>query len=573
MNREHWQHQNGHPPADLLLLHLDGDLDPRDADPVRLHVNQCAECKVSCAQLTRGMAEFVTVRDSIAIPVPAPQTKALRERLIESKASRVPTYIRAAVYGFFRHPFPRRVGFALATAAICLAVWFSLKTPQQSVYASQLLEQARVASDSFSAQSKVLNQKVRLQRGNLIIERNIHHGRPTPLTTRDTRIDAQFQQALDRAHINLNDPLNASDFAAWRSAQSKHTDQVNETAKLVTISTRVGGEPTTQGSLTLSRSDWRPIARSVEFQGEAPIQISEESYDLSDYTAPFTESTTALAAPAQPPTPEPTVSSAVISTDDLEAAEVDLREAFHSTRADITADPQIWRDNNSILFHVSTNSAALKQKVAHAAEQIPHVKESDTAPAPQALASQPPPPTASYPATTPIADSLERELGSPQAATEFLESTRNLYSQAIAEAVALDQLGKRYPVETMKSLPPHLQAKVNNLAARMLSDLQHDTKEYLRDLTPVLDNMAQEQKSAAPSPSTDTVPSCLHWQENAALSSPQLRNLDRSVSLLFVANQPTANPAEKQSALTDSLNAKSFLEHHLMSTCQLFGAG
>jgi hypothetical protein len=463
----------------------------------------------------------------------------------------------------------------LGGVSICLIVWsFAfLGSPRQSVYASQILDDARKASDSFIGHSKTLNQKILLRRGNLVIERSVHHGRQPHVQARESTIDAQLQKELYLAHINLNDPLNANDFADWRAAQQEYTDSVKENHQNVTITTRVAGTAITEGSLTLSRSGWRPVARSVEFRGEVPIEISEVSYDISDSPSLIAESAASSSLPTASTATNAPAAADEVSTVDLEISELDLREALHSIGADVSATPEIWRSEHTVFFRAFPENPMQLQTIEEAVDRIPHVKEAREkseriSGAPQTAHGVTP-----YTTTPPLANALEAKLGSAQAARDFLDSLKNRYTRAMAEAAALDELGKRYSLDTMKTLPPDLQARVNNLAASQLSSLQHDSAEYIQSLSPILDDNAQELRITPPTEESKTLPGCLHWQENAALAVPQLRDLEKNVSLLFVPNQtemPVVLRADE--LISDSLKARSFLEQHLTSTCQLFGA-
>jgi hypothetical protein len=571
MNRKHWQDRDEHPPVDLLLLHLEGELMGRDADTVRQHVSQCAACQESCGQLERGISRFTAFRDSVVIPTPKLHTQELRERLLAAQTSRAPIPLASRLQALFRLDTQPRLGFALGCASFCLIVWLAvfLTTPRQSVYASQILADAQSASNSLLAQSKVLHQKVRLRRGSLVIERDVHNGRQTALQVEDSRIDAGFQRELERAHINVNDPLNVNDFAAWRAAQRDHTDSVKETALGVTITTHVNGDAITEGSLTLSRSGWRPIARSAEVRGEAPIEISEVSYEIRDAASLQPESATAAPLPDANATPNAAATAVQVPIAKLEIAELDLREAFHSIGADVSAAPQIWRSEQTVYFHAFAESPKQARAMEEAASRIPHVKENGEPAGRMAAAQQSSEMGASLAASSPLANALTSRLGSAQAADSFVASLRSRSTQVMAEAAALDQLGKRYPVDAMKTLPPDLQARVNNLAASLLSSLQRDSAAYLKSLSPILDDVARERNIPANSEDTRNLPGCLHWQQNAALAAPQLRDLDKNVSLLVSEKSEKHNVVQ---LVSDSLKARSFLELHLTSTCQLFSS-
>jgi hypothetical protein len=578
MNREDWQDREGHPPAGVLLLHAQDELDGAAADAVRAHLEQCGPCRAMRLQLQHGESRFIAFRDSVVVPGPAPRSKVLRERLarMETKASSKPFIER--LRGLIRINMPGRLAFALGGVSICLIVFVSyyLSAPRQSVYASQLLDDARNASDSLISHSKVLNQKIELRRGNLVIRRTVHHGRQVALQTHDSSIDPQLEHELNLAHVDLDDPLSANDFAAWRASQQGDTDSVKETSQSVIITTRVPGAEIAAGSLTLSRSGWRPIARSVEVRGEAPIEISEVSYDISDTKSSVPESAIGALAPGDAPNEggggNTSSTTPQVSATELETSELDLREALHTIGADASAGTAIWTSNHTVFFHISNQIHGQEAAIRETSLRIPHVKEADREAARLPARIQPLEGAGPYTTTPPLAAALQQKLGDAQAANIFLNSFRARSSHVLAEAAALDQFGKRYPVDTIKTLPPDLRARVNSLAAAMLSSLQRAAADYVKLLSPPLDDIARDLNVSAAADDNSNLPGCLSWQQNAALASPQLQGLARDVSLLFIPNR-SESPVEPAAGklLSDSLGARAFLDAHLMSTCQLFG--
>jgi len=573
MNRKHWQEKDGHPPASLLLLHTDEELEGRAAETVRLHLDQCAACQLTLEQLDGGMARFNAFRETAAVPTPAPRVQALRQRLLREQNQDTSIHFFDRLRNLIRLTSPRPLALACGAALLCLVVWLSayLAGPRQSVYASQILEDARNASDNLLSHSKVLNQKIRLRRGNLVIERDVHHGRKAASQPGEAPLATQMQQDLALAHIDWNDPLNAGDFAAWRTAQTNRTDSVRESGQTITITTRVPGATVTEGTLTLSRPDWRPIARSVEFRGEEPIEISEISYDIRDSLSFATESAAGNAAPSAAKLQPPAAPSEV-SVAELEASELDLREALQSIGAEASASTEIARAEQAVLYRISPQASGQAAAIRDAAGRIPHVKEEDKqsgrlAEAPQTLEGSGP-----FTTTPPLAVALEARLGGTQAAHIFLDSLRGRSARMLAETAVLDQLARRYPADTVKSLSPGLRGRVNRLAAAMLSSLQHDTADYLKSLSPTLDAMARDRNILPPRDPDGETPGCLPWQQNEALAAPQVRVLVKDVSLLFLVSQtekpqvPTADQL-----LFESLKARAFLEIELLTTCQLFG--
>jgi hypothetical protein len=573
MNHKYWQDHEGHPPAALLLLHLDGELEGHDAEAVGKHVGACPPCHSACEQIERGISNFSAFRESVVLPTPAPRTSELHRRFREEDERTQKPGILEALRDLFFGTSNRRLAFVtgVATCALIAGLFLFLGNPKQSVYASQILNDARHASNSLMVESKVLNQKFRLRRANLVIERTAHHGRVASAQGKEPPVDPQLQRSLDAAHIHLQDPLSVDDFSDWRSEQGSHSDSVRETSQSFIITVRVSGSGVTEGSLTLSRSELRPIARSVEFRDEAPIEITEESYSISDSSP--ANSTAANEAPHA--TPSESTGSVAERTEpslsDLENSELDLREAFHSMGADVTTSPVIWRADRTVYYHADPKSPGQKHAMESAASRIAHVKEAEQAPI-QAGIPETSETNGPYKTAPPLADALKRSLGDELAVSEFINSLQTRSAKVQGEADALSELGRRYSPGTVKALPPDVRKRVNALASSLLSSLQHDAAEYEKFLAPVLDNVSQglnvPDSGAA---NSDNLPGCLTWQQTAALATPQLHDLERNILLMFTRQgSDSAGALKAEELLTGTSRIRSFLNAHLISTCELF---
>jgi hypothetical protein len=309
----------------------------------------------------------------------------------------------------------------------------------------------------------------------------------------------------------------------------------------------------------------------VEVRDQDPIEISELSYDITDSPSLTPEPAIGGLAPSTAEAVKTTPASATVSTTDLETSELDLREAFHSIGADSTAAPAIWTANQTVFYHLSALHPAQVAAIRAAAVRIPHVTESDKEPPQLAQPIESINGSGPYTTTPPLADALQARLGSVQAVTGFLQAMRSHSSLVMAEADTLDALARRYPADTLKALPPPLRVRVNQLAAGMLSRLQHDAADYLKSLSPTLDDMATDLHVSEPANQSTESAGCMPWQQSAALAAPQLRNLATDTSLLFVPRhtetESTLNPEQ---LMNDTLKARSFIQFNLMSTCQLF---
>ena len=218
-------------------------------------------------------------------------------------------------------------------------------------------------------------------------------------------------------------------------------------------------------------------------------------------------------------------------------------------------------------------SQATDAAIRYAAARIPFVTESSSDPAsleePETNLQGDGP----YSTTPPFAGMLQAKLGDAQAVSAFLSGLHARSASVVAEASALDALSRRYPVDTVKTLPLGLRSRVNKLAASLLSQLQHDSADYVKSVSPALDQAASELHIAVAGEPGDDAAGCMAWQQSAAMAAPQLRQMARNVTLLFVSER-TEKPVVLDGAqlLQDTLKARGFVEVHLMSTCQLFSA-
>jgi hypothetical protein len=309
----------------------------------------------------------------------------------------------------------------------------------------------------------------------------------------------------------------------------------------------------------------------VEVRDQDPIEISELSYDITDSPSLTPEPAIGGLAPRTAEAVETTPASATVSTTDLETSELDLREAFHSIGADTAAAPAIWTANQTVFYHLSALRPAQAEAIRAAAVRIPHVTESEKEPPQLAQPIESINGSGPYTTTPPLADALQARLGSAQAVNGFLQAMRSHSSLVLAEADTLDALARRYPAETLKTFPQDLRVRVNRLAASMLSRLQHDAADYLKSLSPTLDDIATDLHVSEPANQNAESAGCMPWQQSAALAATQLRNLARNTSLLFIPSR-TESPAalNAEQLMSDTLKARSFVQFNLMSTCQLF---
>jgi hypothetical protein len=256
----------------------------------------------------------------------------------------------------------------------------------------------------------------------------------------DTQVrDAALEETLRLASVDWNDPLNPRDFARWRDAQKGSTDQLSESTQTVTITTATQDSVISAASLTLARSDWRPVARRIDLRTQPPVEITEIGSELID-----SDNVAAFHAPPADPTVDGNASATTPSTFELEDSELRLREKLASLGLDATAAPVIWRTGDSVRFRIYSTSPEDIQKLRAATRNIPFVVEGAER-ATAVTGGAPAPLDTEAESSAPFAGALERSVGGVDQANRYLASVRDLYRRAAAQSAVVNGLAVRYP--------------------------------------------------------------------------------------------------------------------------------
>ncbi|HEU0140403.1 MAG TPA: hypothetical protein VFQ79_11845 [Bryobacteraceae bacterium] len=83
MADESWEVKNGHPPAGVLLLYLEAELEGRLAAAVERHTRACWTCRAQCERMERGIRSFVDFHETAEIPPPPAGRRTFLSRLRE----------------------------------------------------------------------------------------------------------------------------------------------------------------------------------------------------------------------------------------------------------------------------------------------------------------------------------------------------------------------------------------------------------------------------------------------------------------------------------------------------------
>ena len=580
MSDLNWPGGAVHPPLSLLLLHLEGELDGENAKNVSAHVTHCWECRTRCQHLSQGIFQYMEFETAEPLPPPPSNRERFRGRLLqvarETPGPRArPNYISRAYSGMLSALRPRWRIVASAVVLALVSVVF-LTISSRNIAAGEVLNHAVIASKALSvnAPGRVIYQKILVRHGNVSFERTLSRG--VGLKDTASAVLNPDAQVMNIAGINWSDPLSASDFSEWRSSLHSKSDQVSQSDAEITVDTLTGDAgPLHDASLTVQRSDWHPIRRHVEFRQGAPLDITEVSFEVRTVpaAAPIERSRLNPAPASALPNPSDSKSGLPPSDEQLEEAELRLREVFHSLSVDILDSPVIWREGDRILFHTYTDDAGHKDEVLRAVATIPFIAEAPLdarAPLgnnPDASVQQLTMPFTTVP---PLADALTASIGGLDNANRYLASLRQNYGQLLAESAALQRLGQRYTPEIIARLGPGTAARISALAGDEFAQLNREVSSYRQKLLPLLADMLRSERLSPGSLPQSPTGTCRSWRDAAAAVAGDAKALNSNFLALFVQRQverPTELDAER--LLRDSEQSAEALRRDISAVCNL----
>lgn len=562
-----WRSGDGHPDASTLLLLLEGDLDAAIRAPLHDHVQVCWVCRAECDRMNRGISRFVEYWEGeLERPLSQPPKYfefARRLNAISSERRLNPRFSSLRrVAGRFEL---RRLGWL--SAAILASVGLVLMLRPPKVSAAELLYKATAFRSTVRSRPAYL-QKVRLSQGSRVAERDVLL--PGVAVRESVRSDSLIDDSMVLAGIDPFDPLNPLGFSAWRNEQFKRTDSIVESENRFAISTTsLDGGPVESATLTLSRTDWRSVSEIVVFKDRPPLEITELSY------APFvTASSLGKAAvcstglenriPASRPLTAPASSTA--TADDLNDAEIQLREVFHRLDVDRNEAPRIWRTAEGIHYEALFDTGDRKQQVAEAVRGIPFVSPAD----PYSSLAAPDAPLSNaqvYTSNPPLAKSLWDYFGGMDSANTYLAAVRNVYFPALSDASALQRLADRYPDAAWQSLSRGSQARLDRIARDYIQRIELSSDQYLAAVTPVLDEVGKLPHGVADTKSGPD--DCEGWRVQGPIIFTQLRKLQTAFQGLFVITQSdTPLPMSADVLLRDASGARVELQEARHRVCQ-----
>ena len=582
MSDLNWSGNAAHPALSLLLLHIEGELDGENAKTVAAHVTHCWECRTSCEHLSQGIFQYMEFETAEPLPPPPSDRDGFHGALLqvarETSAPRAhPNYISRICSGMLS-AFTLRWRFVASAVVLVLVSIVFLTMSSRNIAAGEVLNHAVSASKALSlnAPGRAIYEKILIRHGNISFERTVTRGVGVPESATDT-VNSDAEQVMSIAGINWADPLNASDFSAWRTSLHSRTDRVSQSDAEITVNTSTSDVgPVRDASLTVQRNDWRPIRKHVEFSHGDPLDITEVSFEIRTVSTAVPIETSrlnpapgpGLSGPSESKSPPPP------SDEQLEDAELRLREVFHSIGADVLDSPVIWREGDRVLYRFYPDSSGRREELLRAVATIPFTGEAPSDPRaplgnnPAVAAVQ----QLTTPFTTvpPLADDLATSLGGLDNAGKYLASLRENYGKLLSESTALQRLGQRYTPEVVVRLGPGPGARISALAGDHLMKVNREISAYRQKLLPVLADMLRAGRLNPGSLPHVAVGTCRPWQDAGAAVTSDAKALNSGFMALFVQNQvdrPTQLDTER--LLRDSEQLEDALRRDIETVCHL----
>jgi hypothetical protein len=584
-----------HPSEKELLLFVDGELRNRQATRIERHLAHCWQCRAQLAQTEHAINEFVTLRrkllDQQFQGADFPSSRSSRALLGARIAERAGS---SDLHGWRKFlsqaavlPRPLWSAGSLVALVLVLLLIEPLLTP--SVAAMDVIAHGR-AAEQRRPTGIFLRQRVRInvtewaKPASATLDYDVwkYAGRSRMLVVAGPAEPADRLRAFYQSRgADWENPLSVTSFARLRDSLGPVRDEVRGREQITVTSTPVsGGRPSAEVrrlELTVRRSDWHAISQRIELP-DADYELTEvlDEAVARDKVDPaiFAEPPLPALTPA-PPVPPPRHTVVVPprplspTVEQLEDAEIQLREALHQIWADVEEVPEIRKQGDRIHVRLYPQTAQRKQEVLTVMAGIPHldleISDAQTSETePPAIGPAPSPPPALYSTQPPLAKALREYSGGLEPANNYLNAVRDSYLEVLVEGSALARLAERYADPEWDRLSPELQQRLKRIAADHVAAVRTNLRNYLRLVSPVLDEMASKQQVAVPKPSEGTEAGCAPWQTAAQPLVEGLRDFGTAFRRLFVEERTEAPvTVSVRELLSQSLQLRTRLQQQL----------
>jgi anti-sigma factor RsiW len=519
---------DGHPDEVQLLLALERELSPDDANRVEQHLGNCWSCRARFDEMQRGILAFVEYREQRYLPsLPSPPDGSgdfrdrLRNVLRESSSIGLPTRVWRRLAALLT--LPRQVKWVSAVALMMAIVifWVQVLVNPRTVSANELLRRA-VASQNPPAspvkisQRRIAHQKMQIRSGKQTVIRDFEWKVGDPIE------HARWEARADP--VAWSAPMTAEGFGDWRSSLLEKKDKVKRSGDRLTLETTTDKDPIKEAWIVVRADDFHPVEQHLRFSDDQQLDFTELAFQIGDEPQPALQSISQAVAPKpnRPAVPPPQVN--------LDETELQLRYILFTHQWDLGEDLVIGRTPNQVTLSGTVSSKEREGAMRATLGALPEVQLSIELPAVPATGV---PTTNRAIVTKPSALSsppllknvLEQTFASRDERLAFVDGCLADSDLSLSHAWALKGLVDKYSEAQEQRLKPESDAKLREMLRVHLLDLSRANEglQSLLELLPVSD------------PDSAALPS--NWRSRILALFNAVQQQDRLVARLVVSSQ------------------------------------
>ncbi len=281
---------------EALLLLLDGELTPRQAEVVSVHVRSCWSCRARKDAIGCSVADVVdyqTATTAAYLP-PSLQGRGIFRARLSALAMEIgePSLFRPWASGLSRFWKSCLVDRRVWTAAtlvlgIVIPASYLLRKPAAAVSANELLGRS-VASDLNSLKAvpqPAVIQKLRIRAGARVFTRTTYRDvmrkRFLSRTEGSSRDELEVKTLFLKSSFDWNEPLAPEEYSRWRISLSTKQDSIERVGNdLLKLETKTPTGPVAEASLTVRSSDYHAVEENLRLRDDSTIEVAELSYNV-----------------------------------------------------------------------------------------------------------------------------------------------------------------------------------------------------------------------------------------------------------------------------------------------------
>jgi hypothetical protein len=188
--------------------------------------------------------------------------------------------------------------------------------------------------------------------------------------------EQQLRTALSAAGVAWDEPLSAINFKDWHDRQGLKKDEIARSGDgFVTLTTSLPEGSVAAESLTVRRTDFHPVARSVQFRETGTVEIAELDYVVMGWNAVNDSIFEPVPSGLGAAPPRLTIPS-LPTREELDEAELEARVILSRLNADSTEQLEFSRTGRAVIINGVVETKERKNSLLAQLRPLPHVKSS-----------------------------------------------------------------------------------------------------------------------------------------------------------------------------------------------------